>query len=189
MCYWVEVLFSAMLVQHHSGYRESPCLSSHRTDRKLAKLKKSQPWNLMSKKFNFWDLSLKKKKRKAHLLVFLAISPVFKAACVYFLPSHPPIAISHCWMGHGKHNSLRSFSSDRSYTLNRSSYARDSMMIEELLVPSKEQVCVLVLCSSSLQQALGPVTAVAEYIHGHVRVCICKLGGVLASDRKAPTMP
>ncbi|KAB1270759.1 Ankyrin-3 [Camelus dromedarius] len=38
--------------------------------------------------------------------------------------------------------SLRSFSSDRSYTLNRSSYARDSMMIEELLVPSKEQVRV-----------------------------------------------
>ncbi|KAF6107456.1 ankyrin 3 [Phyllostomus discolor] len=37
------------------------------------------------------------------------------------------------------YNSLRSFSSDRSYTLNRSSYARDSMMIEELLVPSKEQ--------------------------------------------------
>uniref|UniRef100_A0A8C8VZZ6 Ankyrin 3, epithelial n=1 Tax=Peromyscus maniculatus bairdii TaxID=230844 RepID=A0A8C8VZZ6_PERMB len=35
--------------------------------------------------------------------------------------------------------SLRSFSSDRSYTLNRSSYARDSMMIEELLGPSKEQ--------------------------------------------------
>ncbi|XP_049646471.1 ankyrin-3 isoform X3 [Suncus etruscus] len=35
--------------------------------------------------------------------------------------------------------SLRSFSSDRSYTLNRSSYARDSMMIEELLIPSKEQ--------------------------------------------------
>ncbi|XP_075836149.1 ankyrin-3 isoform X16 [Microtus pennsylvanicus] len=33
----------------------------------------------------------------------------------------------------------RSASSDRSYTLNRSSYARDSMMIEELLVPSKEQ--------------------------------------------------
>ncbi|XP_022416354.1 ankyrin-3 isoform X14 [Delphinapterus leucas] len=35
--------------------------------------------------------------------------------------------------------SLRSFSSDRSYTLNRSSFARDSMTIEELLVPSKEQ--------------------------------------------------
>ncbi|XP_068114585.1 ankyrin-3 isoform X34 [Hyperolius riggenbachi] len=30
-------------------------------------------------------------------------------------------------------------SSDRSYTLNRSSFARDSMMIEELLAPSKEQ--------------------------------------------------
>ncbi|XP_029465615.1 ankyrin-3 isoform X2 [Rhinatrema bivittatum] len=35
--------------------------------------------------------------------------------------------------------SLRSFSSDRSYTLNRSSYARDSMMIEELVAPSKDQ--------------------------------------------------
>ncbi|XP_077206790.1 ankyrin-3 isoform X10 [Paroedura picta] len=35
--------------------------------------------------------------------------------------------------------SLRSFSSAGSYTLNRSSFARDSMMIEELLVPSKEQ--------------------------------------------------
>ncbi|KAM4636212.1 ankyrin-3 isoform 2-T2 [Discoglossus pictus] len=34
--------------------------------------------------------------------------------------------------------SLRSFSSDRSYTLNRSSFARDSMMIEELLAPSKD---------------------------------------------------
>ncbi|XP_073452383.1 ankyrin-3 isoform X13 [Aquarana catesbeiana] len=33
----------------------------------------------------------------------------------------------------------RSASSDRSYTLNRSSFARDSMMIEELLAPSKEQ--------------------------------------------------
>ncbi|XP_043912340.1 ankyrin-3 isoform X6 [Protopterus annectens] len=34
--------------------------------------------------------------------------------------------------------SLRSFSSDRSYTLNRSSYTRDSVMIEELLAPSKD---------------------------------------------------
>ncbi|XP_053548224.1 ankyrin-3 isoform X4 [Bombina bombina] len=34
--------------------------------------------------------------------------------------------------------SLRSFSSDRSYTLNRSSFARDSMLIEELLAPSKD---------------------------------------------------
>ncbi|XP_071985910.1 ankyrin-3 isoform X25 [Engystomops pustulosus] len=33
----------------------------------------------------------------------------------------------------------RSASSDRSYTLNRSSFARDSMMIEELLAPSKDQ--------------------------------------------------
>ncbi|XP_036841803.1 ankyrin-3 isoform X19 [Oncorhynchus mykiss] len=34
--------------------------------------------------------------------------------------------------------SLRSFSSDRSNTLNRSSYARDSMMIEEILAPTKD---------------------------------------------------
>nr|XP_020472182.1 ankyrin-3-like isoform X16 [Monopterus albus] len=34
--------------------------------------------------------------------------------------------------------SLRSFSSDRSNTLNRSSFTRDSMMIEEMLAPSKE---------------------------------------------------
>ncbi|XP_036407667.1 ankyrin-3 isoform X2 [Megalops cyprinoides] len=34
--------------------------------------------------------------------------------------------------------SLRSFSSDRSNTLNRSSFARDSMMIEEILAPNKE---------------------------------------------------
>ncbi|XP_039627362.1 ankyrin-3 isoform X8 [Polypterus senegalus] len=34
--------------------------------------------------------------------------------------------------------SLRSFSSDRSNTLNRSSFARDSFMIEEILAPSKD---------------------------------------------------
>ncbi|XP_029688612.1 ankyrin-3-like isoform X22 [Takifugu rubripes] len=34
--------------------------------------------------------------------------------------------------------SLRSFSSDRSNTLNRSSFTRDSMMIEEILAPSKD---------------------------------------------------
>ncbi|XP_051779830.1 ankyrin-3 isoform X6 [Erpetoichthys calabaricus] len=36
--------------------------------------------------------------------------------------------------------SLRSFSSDRSNTLNRSSFARDSFMIEEILAPSKDTV-------------------------------------------------
>ncbi|XP_037319643.2 ankyrin-3-like isoform X2 [Pungitius pungitius] len=36
--------------------------------------------------------------------------------------------------------SLRSFSSDRSHTLNRSSFTRDSMMIEEMLAPSKEMM-------------------------------------------------
>uniref|UniRef100_A0A3B3XW71 Ankyrin 3 n=1 Tax=Poecilia mexicana TaxID=48701 RepID=A0A3B3XW71_9TELE len=34
--------------------------------------------------------------------------------------------------------SLRSFSSDRSNTLNRSSFTRDSMMIEEILAPTKD---------------------------------------------------
>ncbi len=38
------------------------------------------------------------------------------------------------------HSSLRSFSSERSNTLNRSSFARDSMMIEEILVPTKDKV-------------------------------------------------
>ncbi|MBN3304428.1 ANK3 protein, partial [Amia calva] len=37
-----------------------------------------------------------------------------------------------------KYNSLRSFSSDRSNTLNRSSFARDSIMIEEILAPTKD---------------------------------------------------
>ncbi|XP_016537328.1 ankyrin-3-like isoform X10 [Poecilia formosa] len=39
--------------------------------------------------------------------------------------------------------SLRSFSSDRSNTLNRSSFTRDSMMIEEILAPTKDPVCTL----------------------------------------------
>ncbi|XDV44966.1 hypothetical protein PO909_013165, partial [Leuciscus waleckii] len=38
----------------------------------------------------------------------------------------------------GRTASLRSFSSDRSNTLNRSSFARDSMMIEEILAPNKD---------------------------------------------------
>ncbi|XP_034633550.1 ankyrin-3 isoform X35 [Trachemys scripta elegans] len=38
----------------------------------------------------------------------------------------------------GARSASPKISSDRSYTLNRSSYARDSMMIEELLVPSKD---------------------------------------------------
>lgn len=45
--------------------------------------------------------------------------------------------------------SLRSFSSDRSNTLNRSSFARDSMMIEEILAPTKDTVrsnfCLLII--------------------------------------------
>ncbi|XP_061564917.1 ankyrin-3-like isoform X37 [Cololabis saira] len=36
--------------------------------------------------------------------------------------------------------SLRSFSSDRSNTLNRSSFTRDSMMIEEMLAPTKDMM-------------------------------------------------
>ncbi|XP_016142837.1 ankyrin-3-like, partial [Sinocyclocheilus grahami] len=40
--------------------------------------------------------------------------------------------------------SLRSFSSDRSNTLNRSSFTRDSMMIEEILAPTKDTHCVFI---------------------------------------------
>ncbi|XP_031761152.1 ankyrin-3 isoform X8 [Xenopus tropicalis] len=39
----------------------------------------------------------------------------------------------------GARSASPKISSDRSYTLNRSSFARDSMMIEELLAPSKDQ--------------------------------------------------
>uniref|UniRef100_A0A8C2HGG2 Ankyrin 3a n=1 Tax=Cyprinus carpio TaxID=7962 RepID=A0A8C2HGG2_CYPCA len=49
--------------------------------------------------------------------------------------------------------SLRSFSSDRSNTLNRSSFARDSMMIEEMLGPTKDTVrtpTLFIFCSHSL---------------------------------------
>uniref|UniRef100_A0A8C4Y9S5 Ankyrin 3 n=1 Tax=Gopherus evgoodei TaxID=1825980 RepID=A0A8C4Y9S5_9SAUR len=59
---------------------------------------------------------------KLHVLIFFLFIPLS----------------STCSMVNCKYSSLRSFSSDRSYTLNRSSYARDSMMIEELLVPSKD---------------------------------------------------
>uniref|UniRef100_A0A3B3Q630 Ankyrin 3a n=1 Tax=Paramormyrops kingsleyae TaxID=1676925 RepID=A0A3B3Q630_9TELE len=45
---------------------------------------------------------------------------------------------------------IRSFSSDRSNTLNRSSFARDSMMIEEILAPTKDQVCSVCFLSSLL---------------------------------------
>uniref|UniRef100_A0A8C2TVH0 Ankyrin 3 n=1 Tax=Coturnix japonica TaxID=93934 RepID=A0A8C2TVH0_COTJA len=67
--------------------------------------------------------------------------------------------------------SLRSFSSDRSYTLNRSSYARDSMMIEELLVPAKDQVCAREFDSDSLRHyswaadTLDNVNLVSSPIH------------------------
>lgn len=45
--------------------------------------------------------------------------------------------------------SLHSFSSDRSNTLNRSSFARDSMMIEEILAPTKDTVRSISLVSVS----------------------------------------
>uniref|UniRef100_A0A8C3KHM3 Ankyrin 3 n=1 Tax=Calidris pygmaea TaxID=425635 RepID=A0A8C3KHM3_9CHAR len=68
--------------------------------------------------------------------------------------------------------SLRSFSSDRSYTLNRSSYARDSMMIEELLVPAKDQVraCVSATMYSffvfiGAENTLDNVNLVSSPIH------------------------
>lgn len=73
--------------------------------------------------------------------------PFCPGSCIHFsfvfcFPSSISLS-SACTVVYCKcNNSLRSFSSDRSYTLNRSSYARDSMMIEELLAPSKEQVFI-----------------------------------------------
>uniref|UniRef100_A0A6Q2Z0X2 Ankyrin 3 n=1 Tax=Esox lucius TaxID=8010 RepID=A0A6Q2Z0X2_ESOLU len=63
--------------------------------------------------------------------------------------------------------SLRSFSSDRSNTLNRTSFTRDSMMIEEILAPSKDTDCD----SESLRRyswapdALDNVNMVSSPIH------------------------
>ncbi|XP_031676086.1 ankyrin-3 isoform X9 [Oncorhynchus kisutch] len=50
--------------------------------------------------------------------------------------------------------SLRSFSSDRSNTLNRTSYTRDSMMIEEILAPTKDMNLALASrdCDSDSQR-------------------------------------
>lgn len=60
--------------------------------------------------------------------------------------------------------SLRSFSSDRSNTLNRSSFARDSMMIEEILAPTKDTVrsnfCLIIFYFFSL--FLSPVFALCS---------------------------
>lgn len=69
---------------------------------------------------------------------------VFVCVCVCFLPCCPP-SPHHCVMTSAPLPravtcSLRSFSSDRSNTLNRSSFARDSMMIEEILAPTKDTV-------------------------------------------------
>uniref|UniRef100_A0A672S1I0 Ankyrin 3 n=1 Tax=Sinocyclocheilus grahami TaxID=75366 RepID=A0A672S1I0_SINGR len=57
--------------------------------------------------------------------------------------------------------SLRSFSSDRSNTLNRSSFARDSMMIEEMLVPTKDTVRTgLAWCPSFFLHVLPSVSCI-----------------------------
>uniref|UniRef100_A0A667WPR5 Ankyrin 3a n=1 Tax=Myripristis murdjan TaxID=586833 RepID=A0A667WPR5_9TELE len=54
--------------------------------------------------------------------------------------------------------SLRSFSSDRSNTLNRSSFARDSMMIEEILAPTKDTVRSIPCLSHQLRYSWTPDT-------------------------------
>ncbi|XP_008296114.1 ankyrin-3-like [Stegastes partitus] len=69
--------------------------------------------------------------------------------------------------------SLRSFSSDRSNTLNRSSFTRDSMMIEEILAPTKEMHLMVAkdFDSDSLRRyswtadALDNVNLVSSPIH------------------------
>ncbi|XP_030234203.1 ankyrin-3 isoform X3 [Gadus morhua] len=56
--------------------------------------------------------------------------------------------------------SLRSFSSDRSNTLNRSSYARDSMMIEEILAPTKD----------TLQSGCKEISYLVDPLNKHLAV-------------------
>ncbi|XP_055358580.1 ankyrin-3 isoform X10 [Betta splendens] len=56
--------------------------------------------------------------------------------------------------------SLRSFSSDRSNTLNRSSFARDSMMIEEILAPTKD----------TLQSACKDISYLVDPLNKHLAV-------------------
>ncbi|XP_061601867.1 ankyrin-3-like isoform X7 [Cololabis saira] len=56
--------------------------------------------------------------------------------------------------------SLRSFSSDRSNTLNRSSFARDSMMIEEILAPTKD----------SLQSVCKDISYLVDPLNKHLAV-------------------
>lgn len=64
------------------------------------------------------------------------------ALCLMFLCRCPLGGVVTC--------SLHSFSSDRSNTLNRSSFARDSMMIEEILAPTKDTVRSVLLHSTRL---------------------------------------
>ncbi|XP_037127875.1 ankyrin-3-like isoform X38 [Syngnathus acus] len=66
--------------------------------------------------------------------------------------------------------SLRSFSSDRSNTLNRSSFARDSMMIEEILAPTKDTLQSVCKDISYLVDPLNKHLAVThEYNHECLR--------------------
>lgn len=105
------------------------------------KLRAPQPLSPSILHFDFWTLSVqyckynkKNLKKKAGSLE-VACSNGFLAFCFIFVfpcPSPAPGCVVTC--------SLHSFSSDRSNTLNRSSYARDSMMIEEILAPTKDTV-------------------------------------------------
>ncbi|KAK6328027.1 hypothetical protein J4Q44_G00000050 [Coregonus suidteri] len=67
--------------------------------------------------------------------------------------------------------SVRSFSSDRSNTLNRTSYTRDSMMIEEILAPTKDTVASRDCDSNSLRHyswtadTLDNINMVSSPIH------------------------
>ncbi|XP_014916741.1 ankyrin-3-like isoform X10 [Poecilia latipinna] len=56
--------------------------------------------------------------------------------------------------------SLRSFSSDRSNTLNRSSFARDSMMIEEIMAPTKD----------TLQSVCKDISYLVDPLNKHLAV-------------------
>ncbi|XP_035028538.1 ankyrin-3 isoform X3 [Hippoglossus stenolepis] len=78
--------------------------------------------------------------------------------------------------------SLRSFSSDRSNTLNRSSYARDSMMIEEILAPTKDtHLAVTRDYSSECMRRYSWTPDTVDHSHSHNTVSSPIHSGFLVS--------
>lgn len=94
-----------------------------------------------------------------YFFVRVCVCVLCSSHCHAPLPPHPV----HCVWYTVNANSLRSFSSDRSNTLNRSSFTRDSMMIEEILAPSKDTVRLL--SSPSCSYVLAAFTSARSWFY------------------------